>query len=149
MNELRRAIVAEARTWEGTPWHHEARVKGVGVDCAQLLIAVFSAVGAIPAFDTEHYPPDWHLHRSEQLFLKVLKQYADPIEIPLSGDIAMFNFARADAHGAIVLEWPEIIHAYVRTGVVQRDDARRNVELADRLAGFYSLKALRANELAI
>lgn len=29
----RAEIVAEARTWIGTPWHHQAHKKGVGADC--------------------------------------------------------------------------------------------------------------------
>jgi cell wall-associated NlpC family hydrolase len=140
--ELRAAIVAEARSWLGTRWHHEARRKGVGVDCGQLLIAVYSAVGAVPSFDTEHYPADWHLHRGEQRFLELLLQYAEPVvDEAKPGDIAMFNFARADAHGAIVVAWPEIIHAYAITKCVTLDDAMRNAELADRFAGIYRLKA--------
>ena len=27
------AIIAEARSWLGTPWHHQASLKGVGCDC--------------------------------------------------------------------------------------------------------------------
>jgi hypothetical protein len=26
----RRAVIAEAMTWKGTPWHHRARIKGAG-----------------------------------------------------------------------------------------------------------------------
>lgn len=37
--------VAEAMTWLGTPYHHQGRVKGVGVDCATLLCEVYKEVG--------------------------------------------------------------------------------------------------------
>ena len=37
----RAAVVAEARSWIGTPYHHAADVKGHGVDCAMLLIRVY------------------------------------------------------------------------------------------------------------
>jgi len=30
------SLIDEARTWLGTPYHHQPRVKGVGVDCAML-----------------------------------------------------------------------------------------------------------------
>ncbi len=33
-------VVRTARTWLGTPYHHQGRLKGVGVDCAGLLIGV-------------------------------------------------------------------------------------------------------------
>ncbi len=148
MSELaeRRAVLAEARAWLRTPWHHEARVKGAGVDCANFLIAVYAACGLVPEFQPEHYPADWMLHRSEQKFLRYLLQYAAPVQVALPGDIAMFSFGRTDSHGAIVVEWPQIIHAYrpergvVLTGVTG--------DLAERFAGFYRLKTW-APEVAI
>jgi cell wall-associated NlpC family hydrolase len=33
MSFTREAVIAEARTWLGTPWHHQASLKGVGCDC--------------------------------------------------------------------------------------------------------------------
>jgi NlpC/P60 family putative phage cell wall peptidase len=42
---MRDQIVAEARTWLGTPFRHQGRVKGVGVDCVGLAIGVASALG--------------------------------------------------------------------------------------------------------
>lgn len=39
------AIVAEARSWIGTPFHWEASVKGVGCDCKGLLAGVARACG--------------------------------------------------------------------------------------------------------
>lgn len=146
-NAMRAAIVAEARTWLRTPWHHEARVKGAGVDCAQLLIGVYSAVGLVPAIEVEHYPPDWHLHRGEQRFLRWLEKFADKTDEARPGDIAMFRFARAAAHGGIVIEWPLIVHAFINTGFVELCDASRG-ELAGRLAGFWRLKAFADNETA-
>jgi hypothetical protein len=45
---MRAAVVKEALTWLGTPYHHHARVKGVGVDCARLLCAVYEASACVP-----------------------------------------------------------------------------------------------------
>lgn len=36
---FRSAIIAKARDWIGTPWKHQHRLKGVGVDCVGLIIA--------------------------------------------------------------------------------------------------------------
>jgi NlpC/P60 family putative phage cell wall peptidase len=51
----RSTIVACARSWDGTPWHHAACVKGVGVDCVQLIAGVLDELGvarpALPAYD--------------------------------------------------------------------------------------------------
>lgn len=53
----RAEIVAEARSWLGTPYHHQARLKGVGVDCAGLLIGVARNLGMVPPdMDVSNYP---------------------------------------------------------------------------------------------
>lgn len=44
----RSEIVAEARSWIGTPFHHAACVKGVGVDCINLLIGIGHNLGLAP-----------------------------------------------------------------------------------------------------
>lgn len=38
-------IVAVAREYIGTPWHHAGRLKGVGVDCVGLLACVLKDLG--------------------------------------------------------------------------------------------------------
>ena len=162
-NGVRQAIVAEALTWVGTPWHHRARVRGAGVDCARFLVGVFSApaVAQIPALDLGYYPPDWHLHQDAPRFLQRLAEYAEPLgtqdsalgthnselstqhsELPLPGDIAMFQYGRHAAHGSIVLAWPLIVHAYVKGRRVTVSDAACDADLARRCAGFWRLKAL-------
>lgn len=52
----RAQVVAEARSWIGTPYHHQGRVKGVGADCAGLLIGVARALG-LSAYDIDGYAP--------------------------------------------------------------------------------------------
>lgn len=133
---LRDRIVAEARSWCGTPWHHEARVKGAGVDCAQLLIAVYSAVGLIPNIFTAHYPADWHLHRDEPRFLTELLQHCRAVEAPLPGDVVMFRYGRHAAHGAIYAGEDLMIHAWRDAGQVIVSEIS-NSPLAPRLHGYY------------
>lgn len=40
-------VVRTARTWLGTPHVNGAKVKGIGVDCGQLLIGVAEDCGAV------------------------------------------------------------------------------------------------------
>ena len=44
-------IVQEARSWIGTPFRHQAKVKGHGVDCAQLIIGVGEACNELAMDD--------------------------------------------------------------------------------------------------
>ena len=135
---IREAVLAEARTWLGTPFHHKAMVKGVGVDCAHFLLGVFSAVGVVPRFSVDHYPPDWHFHRGEERFLGILSQYADIVNAPETGDVAMFKFGRCASHGAVVVAWPQVIHSYIGQGVVFTD--AEGAELGGRLHSFWRVR---------
>jgi len=119
---LREAVVAEADTWLRTPYHHMGRVKGGGTDCLMLLAAVYEAVGAIPPAAVPFYPPDWNLHRDAERYLEGVVRYARAIEGPPGmGDVAVFKFGRCFAHGAIVVAWPRLIHAWHNAGVVYAD----------------------------
>lgn len=129
--ELRAAVVDAARGWLGTPWHHMARVRGAGVDCAQLLMATYSDAGLITPFQHDPYPPDWMLHRDEERLLGIVQQYADEVDVPRPGDIVLFRFGRCFAHGGIVVEWPLVIHAYRVEREVVWGDATQGL-LADR-----------------
>jgi len=144
MTASRTDVVVEAMEWIGTPFHHAARLKGVGVDCANLLIGVFTAVGLVPDVTLDHYPPDWHMHRDEARFLAILRQYADPLPegSPIEpGDIAMFTYGRHAAHGAIVVGWPVVCHAWSDVGRVVLTEADTG-PLAGRFAGCYRVRGV-------
>ncbi len=115
LSALQKQVLCEAHTWRGTPWHHEGDVKGAGVDCAMLLVRVFSAAGAIPHIDPRPYPIDHMLHSGQERFLGWLQQYADPVTsggAPKPGDVVVYRVGRCFSHGAIVTQWPYIIHAF-------------------------------------
>lgn len=134
----RALVVEEARTWLRTPYHHMGRVKGAGVDCAMLLLEVYEKCGLIPHIELPHYPMDWALHRSEEKYLGWVEKYAVKVERPLPGDVALYRFGRCVSHGAIVIGWPEIIHAHLPDRCVVLGDGTQG-QLAGRLHGFYSL----------
>lgn len=132
-------VVEIAKSWLRTPYHHRAKLKGHGVDCGQILIAVFSEAGLISDFDTGEYPQDWMLHRDEERYLKSVEKYAHRVEVPKPGDIALFKFGRCVSHAAIVVEWPIVIHSYKIAGMVTYDDVTANKNLENRLVGFWSV----------
>ena len=110
----------EALTWLRTPYHHRGTIKGVGVDCAMFPMLVYAACGLIETFDPGDYPPDWHLHRSDERYLNAVRARAseiDPTEAQ-RGDFVVFRVGRCYAHGAIVIKWPRIIHAVVGHAVM-------------------------------
>lgn len=116
-------VVAEALAWLGTPYHHHARIKGVGVDCAQLLCAVYEAAGLVPPIDTGHYAIDWHLHHGDELFAVWMQRYATrapyaPGDTLMPGDAYLFRFGgRVHSHGAIAVSASQVVHAVQGSGV--------------------------------
>lgn len=133
---MRARVIAEAERWLGTPYHSGARVCGAGVDCAQLLIAVFHAAGVVPDLRPASYPPDWYLHRDVERLLVQLAPYATLTRDPQPGDIVTYRFARAVAHAGILVAPGAIIHARQPDGVV-RDVV--DFAGAERFAGAYTV----------
>jgi len=135
-------IVRAAREWLGTPYHHHARVKHAGADCAMFPLAVYQECGVLPKnFSAPEYSVQWHLHRSEEIYLQTLAPVMreKPSE-PLPADFVIFKFGRAFSHGAIVVKWPIIIHSYIPHGVLL-SDAERDGELMGRERKFFEVKA--------
>jgi cell wall-associated NlpC family hydrolase len=117
--DSRHRVVREALEWLHTPYHHHGRVKHVGVDCAQLLCCVYEAAGVVEPVHTGHYPTDWHLHRSEEMFLAWLERVgAWRTAVPNMGDLAVFRFGRTYSHGAIMIEDDLALHAYINQRVM-------------------------------
>lgn len=135
---LRAAVVAEAVSWIGTPYHHHGRIKGVGVDCLMLLAEVFEHAGACAHVDPGDYAVQWHLHRSEELYIAGLLQYCQETDLPEPGDIALFRFGRTYSHGAIHLGGGEFVHSYIGTGVIR--SSIDEYPLAGRPVKFWTLK---------
>jgi cell wall-associated NlpC family hydrolase len=125
----RAGVVAGATKWIHTRWHHHSAVlcKGEdpgGIDCAHLLLEAHVDAKLVRRFKAEHYPHDWHMHRDEERFLAKLEQYAKPVgdsELSIAdrgpeftvlpGNILIWRHGRTFSHGAIVSDWPKIIHA--------------------------------------
>ena len=52
-------IVALARGWIGTPYQHQASLKGVGCDCLGLLRGVWREYSGAEPESVPPYTPDW------------------------------------------------------------------------------------------
>lgn len=134
---MRAAVIAEARSWLGTPYHHAANLKGVGVDCAMLLVEVFRAVGLVAeGFDPRPYPRTWYLHRDEERFMGFLIDQSRRTDAPQAGDVALYRFGRTASHGAILIDDDYMIHAYQPSGQVEIVERRA---LADRLDSYWTV----------
>ncbi|HEV2100670.1 MAG TPA: hypothetical protein VGR45_17325 [Stellaceae bacterium] len=143
ISEARARVIAEAKSWIGTPYHHMGRVKGAGCDCLTLLVEVYQRAGVIGPVEFPFYPPDAMMHRDGESYFEGILAHGHEVEKPEPGDAVLFRWGRIYGHGGIVLEWPEdptkpawIINADPHNGV-RRADAR-NGDLIGRETKFVS-----------
>jgi NlpC/P60 family putative phage cell wall peptidase len=126
----REQILTEARSWVGTPWHHQGRLKHVGVDCVGLIVGVASALGLRfeDATDYQRFPDGVTL-------AKELARQLISVTEPLPGDVMLFRVSRLPQHVAFCSPLG-VIHAH--------QGAKTVVETAlsqawrSRLIGVYS-----------
>lgn len=112
--DLRVRVVAEARSWIGTPYRQQGYVKGRdgAVDCAMLLVGAYVGAGVFEPFDPRPYPPTWYMHHSEERYLGWMQALADEVETPQLGDIVVWRFGRCFSHSGLVLEGcTSVVHA--------------------------------------
>ncbi len=139
--EQREAVIRAAKEWMRTPYHHKASVKGAGVDCAMFPLAVYQECGILPKdFQPPDYSVQWHLHRSDELYLKTIEPFATEKADPEPADFVVFKFGRTFSHGAIVVAWPLIIHSYIPHGVTLAD-ALTDAQLISREMKLFAVKA--------
>jgi cell wall-associated NlpC family hydrolase len=134
----RERVCEVAGTWLGTPWHHAQQVRGVGVDCAHLLIGVYAEAGVIDPFVPEPYPIDCMLHSDHEIFLGWCQRLGREVHQPAPGDAVVWRVGRTFSHGGIVIDWPgRILHAFRPYGRVCETPADAGI-LAGREARFFS-----------
>jgi len=116
----RQMIVDEALTWEGTPYAHQGRLKGIGCDCVGLVLGVLQNVGVFSPETLDalpkNYSPNWHLYSNEQVLLSYVEQLGGIEKHPLDmvpGDVLCLHYGQSTSHSAILLPKNKLIHALV------------------------------------
>lgn len=111
-------IVRIARGWIGTPYVHQASVKGAGCDCLGLLRGVWRELHGEEAQDPPAYSPDWAEATGRETLYAALRQHLAEID-PAAlgpGDVALFRMVRSGPakHCGIIAgrrDAPTLIHA--------------------------------------
>ena len=137
--EQRATIVAEGRTWEGTPYHSgSAALKGVACSCGSFILATYQHFGMVGAVVVPHFSADFCRHTDSENYLRLVQQHLREVETPLPGDMAVFRLERVFAHAALILDWPLILHVCRRGMRVSLADAHQEPLLRRRQVRFFS-----------
>ena len=113
-------IVIQARSWIGTPFHHQARLKGVGCDCLGLIVGVVDKLGLcdkygapLTGYDEVTYSKEPDGQYLMQKLCELLEEV--PPADARAGDLALFTVRNNPQHMAILSDYDGgigMIHAY-------------------------------------
>lgn len=113
MNKVEQMIEA-ARACEGTPFHHQGRAKGLGLDCIGLIVHALRAVGVEVADRTDYRPrPD-----GTSLIAALQAHGATRVAAIEAGDVLVFRYDQQPQHVALAVSSERMIHAFAPAGKV-------------------------------
>lgn len=116
MTIKRKLIVAAARGWLGTPYRHQASVRGAGADCLGLVRGVWREVIGPEPERAPGYTPDWADVLGQETLLEAARRHMPEIAMgdAREGDVLLFRMALGAPakHAAIMSGADRIVHAY-------------------------------------
>src|SRR5690606_16855834 len=110
-----RDVVRLARSWIGTPYQHQAALKGVGADCLGLVRGVWREIHGRDAETPPPYSRDWAEAGRRETMLEAAGRHL--VEVAANdlkpGDVIVFRLRHGVAakHAAIVATADSMIHA--------------------------------------
>ena len=112
---VRAGIVAAARGWIGTPYHHQASRRGVGADCLGLVRGVWRDLYGRDAELPPAYTRDWAEAGGEETLLAAATRHLVAIEPgrAQAGDVVIFRLRAGlvAKHAAILTGSDAFVHA--------------------------------------
>lgn len=119
----RSAIVAAARGWIGTPYRHQASVRGIGCDCLGLVRGVWrDVIGPEPVF-VPPYTPDWAEAHGRETLAEAARGHLAEIspDAAAAGDVVLFRWREGypAKHCAILSGPSTLIHAHDGAAVAE------------------------------
>ena len=124
---MKAAAWEEARGWAGTPYRHQASLKGEGADCLGLIRGVWREVVGPEPEVLPPYSPDWAEAGGAETLLLAARRWLIEIEPEAAqpGDVLLFRM-RTDVpvkHCGILSAAgqpePRLIHAYWGRSVIE------------------------------
>lgn len=112
-------LIAAARSMKGTPWVHQARQPGVGLDCIGLIVCALRACGANPPDRTDYS------RTPHGILVPLLAGHCgDPVAWT-PGRLVLYRIVDEPQHLALITD-RGIIHTSLETGrVVEHAEGAR------------------------
>lgn len=114
MNDISQRVVDAARACLGTPFYHQGRVAGIGLDCIGLVIHAIKQAG----IDVEDQCDYGRQPEGEKLLGALLQHGFNEVDDILPGDVLLFRFAGAPQHVGLAVSSLAMVHSYAPIGRV-------------------------------
>ncbi len=119
-------IVACARDWIGTPYVHQASVKGAGCDCLGLLRGIWREVIGPEPEQVPAYSRDWSEPQGDEALLRAALRHlrAKSADDEALGDVLLFRMREGAVAKHLGLQarvgaGASFVHAYSGHGVIE------------------------------
>ncbi|OYW58947.1 MAG: peptidase [Rhodobacterales bacterium 32-66-7] len=119
-------VIVAARGWIGTPYLHQASVKGAGADCLGLLRGVWREVMGAEPEAVPPYTDDWAEPDRQEVLLTAARRWlvAKPLLPAAVGDVLLFRMRTGSAAKHLGLQAevgvsPSFVHSYTHHGVIE------------------------------
>lgn len=113
-------IVAAARGWVGTPYHHQASLRGSGCDCLGMVRGVWrECIGPEPEL-TPPYGRSWAEGTGAETLLDAARRHFVPADDVRAGVLLVFRWKPGlpAKHLGIAVDEGRFVHAYNSAGRV-------------------------------
>jgi NlpC/P60 family putative phage cell wall peptidase len=108
-------VIAEARSWIGTPYLHQASLKGVGTDCLGLVRGIWRSLYGTEPEAVPPYSPDWAEASGLETMAEAARRHLreKPLHAPAPGDLLLFRWRPhlPAKHAAIMTGEDSMVHA--------------------------------------
>lgn len=123
-NPINRAdIIRTAKSWIGTPYKHQASVKGAGTDCLGLIRGVWREHYGDEPMPVPPYTMDWGERSKGETLLRAARKCLTPVPLKEArpGDVMLFRMhAKGPCkHIGIMSSGSTFIHAYSGQAVTE------------------------------
>lgn len=119
----RARIVAEALSWVGTPYRHQASLKGVGCDCLGLIRGLWRARVGPERERVPAYTPDWAEASGAETLCEAARRHMREIApgAAEAGDVMLFRWRDGlpAKHAGLIVAPGRMVHAQEGVGVAE------------------------------
>ena len=126
MTTFEEMILAEGRSWIGTPYCHQASTKGAGTDCLGLLRGIWRSIYGREPEVVPPYTEDWAEPGREEVLQAAASRWlvSKPLDAAAPADVLLFrmrdgSIAKHLGLAAVIGQEASFVHAYSGHGVIE------------------------------